>query len=288
MTTEMMMEWGFLDQRVFRIAFVIIVLILVQYLSRWLVGRIIAKVINGHKYLTKREERQRADTLINMFSTTTVVILWIVAVIVILQEFGVNLGALATSAGFIGIVLGFGARGIVRDILSGIFIILENQYRIGDSVMIAGQSGTVEHITIRVTKLRDLEGNVYFIPNGEVTTVTNKTLGFSNVVIEVGVSYATDINKAEKVMNEVGEALAVDPDWKGRITAPIKFLRLDTFGETNITLKALGKVTPAEQWAVAGEYRRRIKAAFDKNKIEMIASPAVADPATAPVKKPTL
>lgn len=287
MTTEMIIEWGFLDQRLLRIAFVIIILTLIQYLSKWLVSRIVAKVINGHKYLTKREERQRADTLVNMFSTTTVVVLWIVAVIVILQEFGVNLGALATGAGFIGIVLGFGARSLVRDILTGIFIILENQYRIGDSVTIAGQSGTVEHITIRVTKLRDLEGNVYFIPNGEVTTVTNKTLGFSNVVIEVGVSYATDINKAEKVMNEVGEALAVDPDWKGRITAPIKFLRLDTFGETNITLKALGKVTPAEQWAVAGEYRRRIKAAFDKNKIEMIASPAAADPAT-PVKKAAL
>lgn len=283
----MIIEWGFLDQRLLRIAFVIIILTLIQYLSKWLVSRIVAKVINGHKYLTKREERQRADTLVNMFSTTTVVVLWIVAVIVILQEFGVNLGALATGAGFIGIVLGFGARSLVRDILTGIFIILENQYRIGDSVTIAGQSGTVEHITIRVTKLRDLEGNVYFIPNGEVTTVTNKTLGFSNVVIEVGVSYATDINKAEKVMNEVGEALAVDPDWKGRITAPIKFLRLDTFGETNITLKALGKVTPAEQWAVAGEYRRRIKAAFDKNKIEMIASPAAADPAT-PVKKAAL
>ena len=285
MTTEMMMEWGFFDQRLFRIIFVIILLILVQYLSKWLVSRIIAKVINGHKYLTKREERQRADTLINMFSTTTVVVLWIVAVIVILQEFGVNLGALATGAGFIGIVLGFGARGLVRDILTGIFIILENQYRIGDNVTIAGQSGTVEHITIRVTKLRDLEGNVYFIPNGEVTTVTNKTLGFSNVVIEVGVSYATDINKAEKVMNEVGEALAVDPDWKSRITAPIKFLRLDTFGETNITLKALGKVTPAEQWSVAGEYRRRIKAAFDKNKIKMVASPPAAEAPVAPVKR---
>lgn len=270
--------WSFLDQKLVRIALVILVLIIVQFVSRWFVSRVIAKVVNNQKYLTKREEQQRADTLINMFSATTIVILWIVAIVIILQEFGVNLGALATGAGFLGIVLGFGARGIVRDILSGFFIILENQYRIGDSVTIAGQSGTVEHITIRITKLRDLEGNVYFIPNGEVTTVTNKTLGFSNVVIEVGVSYATDIGKAEKVMNEVGEELSEDPEWKSRITAPIKFLRLDTFGETTIILKALGKVTPAEQWAVAGEYRKRIKKAFDKNKIEMTAA-VIPDPA---------
>lgn len=273
-----------LDQRVVRIALVIIILIFVQILARRVVSRIVAKVIHGHKFISRREERQRADTLINMFRGSLVVMLWIIAIIVILQELGVNFAALATGAGLVGIVVGLGARGLISDFLSGMFIILENQYRIGDIVTIAGHSGVVQNVTIRMTKLRDLEGNVYFIPNGAVATVTNKTLGFSNVVIDIGVSYETDISKAEKVINEVGETMAADPDWKNRITEPIKFLRLDSFGETNVQLKALGKVVPAEQWAVAGEFRKRVKKSFDKHNIEMTATPPPPPPVPAPVK----
>ena len=280
--TGLFADWNLLDQRLVRIALVIALLFIVQFLARKFVGRIVEKVIHGHKFLSKREERQRADTLINMFRAALIVVLWIIAIIIVLQELGVNFAALVTGAGVIGIVVGLGARGIISDLLSGIFIILENQYRIGDIVTIAGYSGVVQNITIRMTKLRDLEGNVYFIPNGTITSVTNKTLGFSNVVIDIGVSYSTDISKAEKVINEVGEEMAKDPEWEDLVTEPIQFLRLDSFGETNILLKAFGKVTPADQWKVAGEFRKRIKKAFDKNKIDLTAPPV---PVVEPPKK---
>ncbi len=262
-------DWSVLDNVVIRIAVIILALLIIKLIVDRFTGKIVERVIRGHHYKSKHEERQREDTLTNIFTTASTVVLWIIAIVLVLQEFGVNLAALATGAGLIGIVVGFGAQSMIKDFLSGMFIILENQYRIGDVVTIGGQSGLVEHISMRMTKLRDLDGSVYFVPNGEITTVRNMTLEYSGVIIDVGVSYDADLNVVEKVINEVGEIMAKDKEWEERILEPIAFLRVDSFGESRVNLKAIGKVVPIEQWNVAGEYRRRLKKAFERHHIEI-------------------
>lgn len=265
-----MTEFGGLANHQFiRVVLIIAALLVIQFIVRRVIDQVVSRAISSHHYLSKREQQQRLETLTSLFKAATTVIVWVIAIIVILQELGVNLAALATGAGLIGIVVGFGAQSMIKDFLSGMFIILENQYRIGDVVTIAGHSGVVEHVSIRMTKLRDLDGSVYFVPNGEITTVQNMTLEFSNVVIDVSVSYETDVSLAEKIINEVGEKLAEDPDWQDRIIEPVKFLRVDKFGESGVYLKALGKVNPAEQWGVAGEYRKRLMLAFEAKGIEI-------------------
>lgn len=260
---------AFFDNRLTRIILAIAVLAIIQMVVNHFIGRLVEKAVRGHHYKSAREEKQREDTLIGLFRTALTVILWIIGIIFILQEFGVNLAALATGAGLIGIVVGFGAQSMIKDFLSGMFIILENQYRVGDVVTIGGHSGLVENVTIRMTKLRDLDGSVYFVPNGEITTVRNMTLEYSGVIIEVGISYDSDVEQAKKLIDQVGRDMAEDADWKDRIIEPITFLRLDSFGDSSVNLMAVGKTVPIEQWNVAGEYRTRLKRAFDKNGVEI-------------------
>lgn len=263
------LNYDFLNNSFFRILFVILGALIIQFIVNRFIGQIVERVIRSHHYKSKHEERQREDTLISIFRTITTVVLVIIAIVVILNELGFDIAALATGAGLLGIVVGFGAQSMIKDFLSGMFIILENQYRIGDVVTIGGHSGLVEHISIRMTKLRDLDGSVFFVPNGEITTVKNMTLEYSGVLLDVGVSYETDLNEAKKVINQVGKEIAADPEWQDRIIEPVEFLRVESFGDSSVTLRALGKVTPIEQWNVAGEFRDRLKKAFEKAGIEI-------------------
>ena len=269
MTEPFSFDLGAAMEHVSHVLFVIIILLIVRFTVNHFIGRVVDRIVLGHRYKTKREEKLRERTLTDMFKTVTAVVTWGVVVIVVLQELGVNLAALATGAGLIGIVIGFGAQSMIKDFLGGAFIIAENQYRIGDVVTVGGHSGIVEQITIRMTKLRDLDGSVYFIPNGEISSVRNMTMEYSGVVIDVGVSYDTDVSKAEDVINEVGKELAEDSEWESRSIEPITFLRLDSFGDSSVNLKAVGKTTPLEQWNIASEYRKRLKKAFEKHGIEI-------------------
>lgn len=260
----------FLDGGIwFRVLLYVVVLGGIQLVVRDYIGRVVEKAVRSKKYHTAKEERQREETLTGLFRTALTIAIWLIGTILVLNEFNVNLAALATGAGLIGIVVGFGAQSTIKDFLSGVFIILENQYRVGDVVAIGGHAGLVEQVTIRVTKLRDLDGSVFFVPNGEITTVKNMTLGHSGVVIDIGISYDNDVEKAAKIINEVGSELAEDSEWKDRIVEPITYLRLDSFGDSSVNLKAMGKTVPIEQWNVAGEYRTRLKKAFEKNGIEI-------------------
>jgi small-conductance mechanosensitive channel len=204
----------------------------------------------------------------------------VVAGATILRVLEFDLASIATGAGFLGIVVGLGAQATIRDYLAGMFILLENQYRVGDIVTLsggttgvgtsgAGTSGVVEEITLRITKLRDLDGTLNIIRNGEASVVTNRTFDYSSVVLDVGVAYDTDIDTAERVMNQVGEEMLEDKILHEEINEPIKFLRVDRFADSAVILKAVGQVKPASQWTVAGEYRRRLLKAFAKEKIEI-------------------
>ena len=256
-----------------QILFTIAVLLLAQILIRDTLGRVVRRIIRSHKYDTKAEEHQREETLVRVFRTLSATALWTIGVIVILAELHVHFAALLTGAGLIGVIVGFGAQNILKDYLAGIFVIMENQYRVGDIVsMTAGVSmpvsGVVEDISIRATRLRDLDGNLHIVPNGSAGIITNLSYKFAQVNIDINVSYQADIDKVEAIINAIGQEMAHEEAWEQKIVDPITFLRVDKFGDSAITIKALGKVKPAAQWDVAGAFRR-LKLAFEKHDIEI-------------------
>jgi small conductance mechanosensitive channel len=239
-----------------------------QLIVRHFTDRIVRKVVRYHRYANKEEERKREDTLASIFHTLAAVIIWIITIIVVLVQLHVNLAGLATGAGLIGIIVSLGAQGAIKDFLAGLFIIMENQMRVGDivTIYVAGTSvsGVVEDITIRITKLRDLDGRLHIVPNGSASVITNMTFRFANVNIDIPVSYEADVEKVRDIVNTVGKEMSIDKEWGVHITKPIEFLRVDSFLDSAISVKALGEVVAGMQWDVAGEFRRRILTAFNK------------------------
>ena len=187
----------------------------------------------------------------------------------ILSEFGINIGPIIATAGVAGLAFGFGGQYLIRDIISGLFIILENQYRVGDVISLNNVAGLVEKINLRLTIIRDLDGTVHYIPNGEVKIASNLSNGFSSINIDLGVGYNSDLEKVEKVINKVGKDLTEDPKWNKDIKSTPKFIRVEKFADSAIIVKVLGDTKPLRQWDVAGEFRKRVKIAFDQEGIEI-------------------
>jgi len=263
-----------LSNRLVLILLTVMIALLLQMFFRTPIERIVRRATRSHKYSSKEEEQKREDTLVTIFHGAISVIIWIVAIIVILIHLKVNFAGLLTGAGLIGIVVGVGAQGTIKDFLAGIFIILENQYRVGDIVQFSAAgtpniNGVVEDITVRITKLRDLDGNLHIISNGSVGVITNMTFEYANVNIDIPVSYASDIDKVRKIINDVGIDLAGDKTLGPDVIEAIQFLRVDKFDTSVMLIKALGKVRAGMQWDVAGEFRRRLKIAFDKKGIDI-------------------
>lgn len=252
----------------------VLAIIVAAYIAQKIIMAIIANVIRKtvrlHHKTADAIEEKREKTLTDIIGTALKFAIWLMATLMVLQELGVNIAPLLAGAGVVGIALGFGAQSLVQDAFRGLFIIFENQYRVGDVVQINGDlAGVVEKITLRATVLRDLDGNVHHISNGNINTATNMTMEFANVNIDIGVSYDSDLGHVEKVINEAGEAMAKDDEWKNAIIDPPSFLRVDSFDDSAITVKILGKTTADMRWGVAGEYRKRLKKAFDDNDIEI-------------------
>ena len=219
--------------------------------------------------LSKEAEEKRENTLIKILNGTLKVVVWIFAIMMILSNIGVEIGPLLAAAGIAGVAIGFGGQYLIKDLISGFFIIIENQYRVGDAVSFGEINGVVEDITLRMTTLRDLDGIVHHIPHGEITKVSNMSKGFSRVNLNIGVAYESDLEKVIEVINKVGAELAEDSEWKDKIRGEIKFLRVDNLGDSSIELKILGDTKPMSQWAVTGELRKRLKSTFDKEGISM-------------------
>jgi small-conductance mechanosensitive channel len=232
------------------------------------VDRIVRMAVIGDKYTTKEAEIKRENTLIEIFTWATRIIVWVTIFMMILQEFGIPIGPVIASAGIIGLAFGFGGQYLIRDLITGFFLILENQYRIGDFVYINGVKGTVEKISLRLTTLRDSDGTVHYIPHGEITIVSNAAKDFANVNFDIGVAYDTDIDLLISVINEVGEELKRDKKFSKLITETPTFLRIQDFADSAIMVKIQGETLALSQWEVTGELRRRLKIAFDKAGIE--------------------
>jgi len=187
----------------------------------------------------------------------------------ILSEIGLMIGPILAGAGIVGLAVGFGGQYLIRDIISGLFIILENQYRVGDVVNFDGTGGLVEDISIRKTTLRDLDGTVHHVPHGEIKKVANLSKSYSRVNLNIGIAYNSNLEHVINVVNQTGNELAEDPQWKEFITKAPQFLRVDNFADSSIIIKILGETQPIKQWEVSGELRKRIKTAFDREGIEI-------------------
>jgi len=233
------------------------------------IRRAVNKALERDDWATEDDEIRREETLVSLIYKTFKVFTWGIAVLIVLSEFGFNIGPFLAGAGVIGLALAFGAQELIKDFVTGVFIVMENQYRVGDVVELNGQSGRVQMITLRTTVLRDLDGQVHHIRNGQINEAINKTMGHSRINLDVGVSYESNIDKVEKVINDVGHELAEDKKWQDRIIEPPLFVRVDDFDDSSMKIKVFGKTTAGQHWAVAGEFRKRLKKAFDKNGIEI-------------------
>lgn len=218
------------------------------------------------------EASKRAETLTRTLVTTAQVVAVAVAIFMVIAEVGVNIGPVLAGFGVVGIAIGFGTQSLVRDLVGGFFILTENQYRIGDVVKVGDVSGLVQDLSLRRTVLRDLDGVVHSVPNGEIRINSNYTRGWSRLNMNVAVGYGADPDRVMAVINQVGQALAQDPAWSSLIVMPPKAVGVDYFGDSAFEIKVLGDVKPMGQWDVMREFRRRLTKIFGKEGIELKAS----------------
>lgn len=242
---------------------------LIRHSSQVFIEKLIRRVIVTNHILSEEAKRKREDTLIQIINGTLGIVILIFAALIVLQELGFAVGPLLAAAGVAGLAFGFGGQYLIRDLIAGIFIIIENQYRLGDVVSIDGTSGVVEDISLRMTTLRDLDGTVHHIPHGEIKKISNLSKHFARVNINIGISYRSNLEQVIQVINKIGNELSEDPQWKKHILKPPQFLRIEEFSDSAIIIKILGETQPLQQWAVSGELRKRIKIAFDREEIEI-------------------
>ncbi len=251
------------------IAAIIVGAWLVYAIGRASIVRACRRVINKRFAADDAAQQRRADTLIQVFSSILGVTIFIIAALMIFERAGVAIGPLLAGAGVAGVAIGFGAQYIVRDVIGGLFALLENQYRAGDIVSVGNVAGVVEDISLRTVSLRDLDGAVHHIPHGEVQMVTNWSEEYARVNLNVPVAYESDLEHVIRVINGVGEAMAHDEYWGPKIREAPAFLRVDKFGDSAMEIKVLGEVEPLQHPAVTGELRKRLKIAFDEEGIIM-------------------
>ena len=262
------MEW-FMETglRIVIIIGVALILFLVfRFVIPAIVKRFIARRMPGE---AETEINKKTDTLSSILVSVTGIVIALLAILTILPEFGVNIATLIAGLGVGGLAIAFAAQNLVRDFITGFFILLEDQYRVGDVVTVAGISGLVEEIGLRRTILRDLDGIVHSVPNGKVEISSNMTKKFSRVNMDISVGYGENLDRVIEVINAVCNEIAADPKWKpDLITAPA-VVRVNKLGDSGIDIKVIGDTKPSRQWDVTGELRLRIKKTFDREGIEI-------------------
>uniref|UniRef100_A0A7C2INM4 Mechanosensitive ion channel family protein n=1 Tax=Ammonifex degensii TaxID=42838 RepID=A0A7C2INM4_9THEO len=249
--------------------------ILLVITGTFLLGRVLTaalkkleKVLAG-KAGGSLEQEKRIRTLIGLLKKIVWVTAVVVGFVVILSELGVDIKPIITAAGIGGLALGFGAQSLVRDLISGFFMLLEDQIRVGDVVVLNGTAGEVVDINLRTTVLRDLRGVVHIFPNGNINSVSNMTKDWSRYVIDVGVSYAEDVDYVMEVLREIGAGLSSDPEFGQYLLGPLEVLGVDDFAPSAVVIKVMITTVPLKQWYVGRELRRRIKKKFDELGIEI-------------------
>ena len=255
--------------------FTVSIIVIVAFLAIRFVSRLTSPIIEQylahrvHEDIDSPEVQRRTQTLQSVVSNTLSSIIFAMAFFMVLSELGVNIAPLIAGAGVAGIAIGFGAQNIIKDIFAGVFIMMEDQFRVGDVAQLAGVVGIIEDINLRRTTLRDFHMNQHIIPNGEIGIASNYTKEKSRVNLDIEVAYKEDLDEVMAIIDRVGAEISADPEWAPKITDPLKAMRVQEFGASGIAIKVMGETVPMEQWAVAGEFRRRIKRVFDEEGIEI-------------------
>ena len=268
LTTHGVIDW--LTTHGIRVLVIIIIAVISYFLLRHFAPLLVKRTVaQGRRKQSKKAIEKRANTLSSFFVNTGTVIIVIIAIFTILPEFGVNITAALAGIGIVGIAISFGAQSLIKDILNGVFILLEDQYRIGDWIQAAAISGTVEEINLRRTVLRDFDGTVHSIPNSAIKIASNFTKGYARVNMNISVAYGEDLDHVIEVINKVCKELAEDSKWRSDFVNTPQVLRVDNLGDSGIDIKILGDTKPSRQWDAMGELRLRLKKTFDKEGIEI-------------------
>ena len=248
---------------------VLVVYLITKRMLRFSINKIQVRLQAKYEKEAKLEEGKRVNTLIGIVKGTLNIALVVIFVLIFLRELGIDIAPLLAGAGIIGLAVGFGAQELVRDVISGFFMLLENQLRVGDIVKINDTGGVVENLELRTITLRDLSGVVHIFQNGKINSLSNMTKEWSAMVFDIGVAYKEDADHVIGIINEVAEELRNDDVFKDLIIEPMEVLGLDSFGDSAIVINARIKTIPSKQWMTGREYRKRLKVAFDEAGIEI-------------------
>jgi small-conductance mechanosensitive channel len=259
---------SYLNMPVVRIGLIVAGFFMALLVLRFLVRKVVLRIERPSEE-DKREQELRAKTLVRVVNNFVSAALFVVAIFLVLTEVGLEIGPLLAAAGVVGLAIGFGAQSLVKDFFSGFFILLENQYRVGDVVKIGELSGVVERFTLRITALRDLTGTVHFIPNGEVNSVSNMTFGWSRMLVEVGVAYKESVDHVMEVLGKLCVEFFADEKWKADLLEEPQVAGVEELADSQVTIRVLARTKPMRQWDVMREFRRRVKNRFDEVGIEI-------------------
>jgi small conductance mechanosensitive channel len=255
-------------QNVLRIALILVM--------AWLVSRVLRSIIRRIERLsddgdpnTTSELEKRAATISRILRQASAVLVWSVTLMLVLGEIGIDLKPILAGAGILGLAVGFGAQTLVKDVITGFFILLENQIRVGDTVTAAGCTGVVESVNLRTTVLRDYDGTTHIIPNSSITVVTNATRDWSRALLDIGVAYREDIDRCEMVLREVGSSIEKDPAFAKKLAGSFEYPGVVKLDDSAVVLRVLVKTQAHEGPAVLRELRRRVKKGFDAAGIEI-------------------
>lgn len=248
----------------------IVLIVVVAWISITMLQRVVRVVrLRVEGRLDGTDSARRAETLGRVVRYLIAMVISAVAVMLVLAEVGVSLAPILGAAGVVGLAIGFGAQSLVKDYFTGFFLLFEDQIRTGDVIKIADIGGSVEDVTLRHVRLRDYDGNVHFVPNGLITTVTNMSRSFAQAVMDVGVSYRENLDEVMALMGQVGAQLRADPDHAVRILGDLEMAGVERLDDSAVVLRCRFKVAPLQQWTVRREYLRRLKAAFDDKGVEI-------------------
>ncbi|MEX0892299.1 MAG: mechanosensitive ion channel family protein [Gemmatimonadota bacterium] len=251
-----------------RILVFIAVAVVVYRVIKLVIGRWVGRSVDEEDPVVKRLREQRAQTVGGLLANVALIAVVTITILTVAGEF-MDIGPLLASVGVLGLAVSFGAQSLVKDVISGTFMLMEGQFGVGDVVRVSDVSGAVEKITLRTTILRDVEGIVHIVPNGEITRVSNLTKQFSRAVLDMGVAYKEDVDHVMEVMRAVGEELLQDPDFGPLLVDPPEVPGVQAFADSAVVIRMVAKTLPLKQWDVARELRRRLKKRFDAEGIEI-------------------
>jgi moderate conductance mechanosensitive channel len=264
-----LLEWQVFLPRAAKVVIVIFVALIVYRVIRVLIDRVVSREIDEEDPLVRRLREQRAQTIASLLGNVAAVGIFIVVALTILDILIENIGPILASFGIIGLAFSFGAQSLVKDVISGTFMLIEGQFGIGDVVRVSDVSGLVEKITLRTTVLRDIEGAVHIVPNGEITRVTNMTKAWSRAVLHVGVAYREDVDRVMDVLRDLLREFQADPEWGALLLEEPVVPGIENFADSAVVIRVMAKTLPLKQWDVARELRRRIKNRFDREGIQI-------------------